>query len=482
MSAESRRPPDDPPVSGGPASWRRFEAALVYHDGSFRPDVALLVDAAGRIAEIGPADSVREPEGSVSHAYDGALVPGAVNSHSHAFQILLRGVADSARDFRDWVDNHMYRLALSLDGEDLEAASRLAFAEMLKNGVTTVGEFFYLHNAPESEGCIPRGNENSRRVIRAARQAGIRIQLLRCLYDRSEKPGQKRFHEPAEAAVRHTRELVTETRDDPAVTVTIAPHSLHGATAGGIRAADELSRELGLALQIHIAEEEQDLEYSQDKYGTTPGRALQELGVLSERLCIVHGVWLDREEIDVLGEAGAGCAYNPISNMALGDGVADIPAMIRAGVTVALGCDGPGANHQVNVWQEMRFAEWLQRVTLHRMNVIPPLRPPGAGPRGSRGNYCFDMGTRNGGRILGIPVGSLEPGSWADFVVLDLDELSLIPHHRRHPDALLHNIVNSMAARAAVRHVVVAGEQVVRDGCLTRLDEAELRHRASRLG
>lgn len=450
----------------------RLEAPLVCVDGRILTDAAILVDADGRIEAAG-ADLPHD--GRDSRRYEGLVLPGAVNAHSHAFQILLRGRSDRARDFREWVDSYMYRLALGLDEEGLRLGSRLAFAEMLRNGITTVGEFFYLHNGPESEGCRSLGNDNSLAVIEEARACGIRVHLLRALYDRNERHGQQRFFEPAREAVAHTRALAEATRDDPATTVSIAPHSLHGATADGICAAAELAAELGVPFQIHVAEERHDLDISQERYGTTPLRALRDLGVLSERLCVVHGVWLDGEEIALLGEAGGKLAYNPISNMALGDGITDLEAMVTAGVTVALGCDGPCANHQVNVWQEMRFAEWLQRVDKLRMNVLTAA----AGPRARSVNYPFEMGTACGGEVLGLSVGRIAAGCWADLVVVDPDDLSLLPHHDRDPEALLHNVVHSMAARGAIRHVLVAGEEVLRDGRLLRVDERELAREAA---
>lgn len=452
----------------------RIDASLAYVDGAVRSDVTILVDAGGRIESL---DGSGDDAGRRRLRYDGLVLPGAVNAHSHAFQILLRGRSDRARSFREWVDRYMYRLALDLDEEGLVLGSQLAFAEMIRNGVTTVGEFFYLHNGPEADGCVSLGNRNSRAVIGAARECGLRIHLLRALYDRNERHGQQRFHEPADEAIAATRELAAEHATDPGVTVSVAPHSLHGATPEGIQAASELAAELGVPFQIHIAEERHDLAYARAHYGVTPGRALQQLGVVSERLCVVHGVWLDGEEIEMLGGAGAKLAYNPISNMALGDGITDIEAMVRAGVTVALGCDGPCANHQVSVFQEMRFAEWLQRVDKLRMNVIPAAATDTG--RAESVNYCFEMGTRNGGEVLGLPVGTIAPGRHADLVVVDPSDLSLLPHHGLDPEALLDNVVNAMAIRGAIRHVLIGGREVLRDGRLTLLDEDDLARRAA---
>ncbi|NKB87592.1 MAG: amidohydrolase family protein [Acidobacteria bacterium] len=438
-------------------------------------DAAMIADGDGVILAVGAANTLpRSPDLEHRH-YTGLMLPGAVNTHSHAFQILLRGKSDAARDFRDWVDNYMYALALSADSEDLRLGAELAFAEMLRNGITTVGEFFYVHNGPAAPACADLGNENALLTVAAARRCGLRIHLLRTVYDRAARHGQQRFYEPATTAVERTRELALATSDMADVTVGIAPHSLHGASADGIQAAAEYAAETGQPFQIHIAEEEHDLAFARAEYGTTPGRALEKLGVVSDRLVVVHGCWLDTEEIEMLGNARAGCAYNPISNMALGDGITDTEAMVRAGVTIGLGCDGPCANHQVNLWQEARFAEWLQRVDKRRMNVLGPA----AADHAETVNYPFEMATSNGGHVLGIPVGKLAPGYWADAVVVDPHDLSLLPHHNLDPAALLNNVVNSMAARGAVRDVIVGGDEVMRDGRLTRIDEAELAARGA---
>ena len=458
-----------------PAPVLRIEAERALIEERIIDDAALLVSGDGTILAAGERAGVPAAAAVERRRYRGLMLPGAVNVHSHAFQILLRGRADAAVDFRDWVDHYMYRLALAIDREEIALGSRLAFAEMIRNGVTTVGEFFYLHNAPLRDGCRPLGNANADIVIEAARACGLRIQLLRCLYDRNERHGQQRFFEPAEEAIAATHELRRRWQHDPAVSVAVAPHSLHGATPEGIRAAAEAAVELGHPLQIHIAEERDDVAFARERYGDTPGRVLERLGVLDENLCVVHGCWLDAEEIGALGRAGARCAYNPISNMALGDGVTDVEQMVRAGVIVGLGCDGPCANHQVNVWQEMRFAEWLQRVTRERMNVLTP-----AAADARTVNYAFEMGTRNGGRVLGLPVGRLAPGYQADYVVVDTNDLSLLPHQGGEPAALLHNVVHAMAVRGALRTVAVAGRELLRDGRLLLVNEQELAREAAR--
>ncbi len=417
----------------------------------------------GTIARVGPGTGTGTETIDLGRR---VLVPGAVNSHAHAFQVLLRGRADDACSFRAWVDDHMYPLVESLDDEDLETAMLLAFAEMARAGTTAVGEFFYLHDG--------RGNRLDDLAIRCARRVGLRVALLRAMYDRGSRPAQRRFHETPADAVANARALAAAWRADPLVSVAPAPHSLHGASAEMIQAGRALADELRAPLHIHLAEQRGDLDVARELYGTTPLRALAKLGALGERLVIVHGCWLDREELAKLGAARAGLAYNPSANMFLGDGFTAIETAIAAGATVSLGCDGPGGNNRVDVFAEMRAAELLARVRLERMGVLPAIQ--GAGGAAAP----FLLGTRNGARNLGIDAGELRPGAAADFVALDPDDLSLAPHHDVDGPAFLRNLVYSGELRSAIHGVVAGGEFSVRDGRLARVDPAEIRERVRR--
>jgi len=429
--------------------------------------IALRIDrATGRIAAIGAPAEVPALEGDEARDLGRrVLLPGALNTHAHAFQVLLRGRADEACGFRSWVDDHLYPLVASLDEEDLETAMLLAFAQMAESGTTAVAEFFYLHDG--------RGNRLDDLAIRCARRVGLRTALLRTMYDRGARPAQRRFHESVDDAVAHTRALAASWAHDPRVSVMPAPHSLHGASRAMIEAGAALAASLGTRWHIHLAEQRGDLDVARDLYGATPLRALASLGVLSERLVIVHGCWLDREEWRLLGAAKGGLAYNPSANMFLGDGMTEIEAAIGAGVTVSLGCDGPGGNNKVDVFAEMRQAELLARARTLRMGVLPPLFPDEPCPP-------FLLGTRNGARNLGLEAGALEVGLAADIVALDPDDLSLAPHHGLETRAFLRNLVYAGDVRAALRESFVGGDSVIEGGRLARIDPEEIRERIRR--
>jgi 5-methylthioadenosine/S-adenosylhomocysteine deaminase len=191
------------------------------------------------------------------------------------------------------------------------------------------------------------------------------------------------------------------------------------------------------------------------EHGATPIRYLDRLGVLGPRMIGVHCVWLDDEEIALMGARGAALSYCPSSNMFLGDGITRIPEMLRAGVRIGLGTDGGCTNNRHSVLEEMRMTSLLQRVRLLDGTALSAER-------------AFAMGTRDGAGILGLEAGTIAPGQLADLVAVDLDDPSLHP-----PTDLLKSVVYAMSSRA-VTDVWVHGRQVVSAGRLCTVDQTAL--------
>ncbi len=435
---------------------KRYRADFVWKDGALVADARLCV-AAGRVVADGAGEEV---------AFPGcALLPGTVNAHSHCWQVLLRGVADHPRDFRAWVERHLYPTVQRLDLGAVRAAARLCFLEMLRAGVTSVGEFHYVHNGP---GGADAGLEYDRAVIDAAREVGLRVAFLRTFYDKGTRAGQKRFLETPDQAVARTRALAEAYADDPAVTTLTAPHSLHGASAEMIRAGAALAEELGTGFHIHLAEQRGDLPYSRELYGVSPLRALERLGVLSARTTLVHGIWLDEGERARLAEVGGGLVSNPSTNMILGDGIAPLEDYLAKGVPVALGTD---ANYNASIFEEMRLAESLQRVSQRRMGILSSAGSADGEPEVAR---VFALGTAAGARNLHLPAGTLAPGEHADFLVIDLSDPSLFPASRVGGPALLAQLCSAQVVQRALRAVYVGGEAVLEGGRPLRVDPAEV--------
>jgi 5-methylthioadenosine/S-adenosylhomocysteine deaminase len=423
----------------------RLAPDLVLVDGRFETARAVEIDG-GRITGVVPfppawgdaafADDVVRLPGR-------ALLPGTVNAHCHTFQSLLRGYGDDL-DFMAWRDRVLYPFSTRLDREGIYLGAAFAFAEMLIHGATTCVDFFYLQDA---------GNDNARAVIRAARDTGIRLVLARTMYDWDGAPA--RYRETPPDAARRTRELITEHAGDSTVTVQPAPHSPHGASPPMIRAGWEVAESANTPFHIHVAEGQYEGQRTLAEHGATPIRYLDKLGVLGPRMIGVHCVWLDDAEIALMAERGAGLAYCPSSNMALGDGITRITEMRERGVRIGLGTDGGCTNNRLSVFEEMRMASLLQKVRHLDGTRLPA-------------EESFAMGTRAGAALLGLPTGEIAPGRLADLVAVDLGHPSLHP-----PANLLKSVVYAMSHQA-VTDAWVHGRHVVRGQRLTTLDQDEL--------
>lgn len=445
-----------------------FLADWIHLDRAFVPDAAVLVDDDGRIVAAGPRAAVRaRPDALAAEVVDlegKALLPGTISAHSHSFQVLLRGTSDHPASFRDWVKQHLYPLVERLDHESLEAGALLCFAQMARAGVTSVGEFHYLQNAPDDY--APDADRLAEIVIGAARRVGIRIAFLRAIYDVQERFGQARMVEPPAQSAEHIRALAARYRDDPFVHVMPAPHSLHGATREAIELGAGLARELGTRWHIHLAEQRGDVGYAERFHQATPLRVLDRWGLVDERLVAVHGIWLDAGEQKLLAERKAALVSNPSTNQILGDGIAPLSELVALGVPVALGTD---LNQSPSVFQEMRQAEMLQRVHHLRMGMIPTAG--GGAPDPQR---LFDMGTRHGATVLDLAAGVLEPGRYFDAVALDLSDPSLLPGSLLGGAAILSAVTCCVVGKSAVRDTFVGGRPVIRDGKLVNLTWLEV--------
>jgi 5-methylthioadenosine/S-adenosylhomocysteine deaminase len=382
-------------------------------------------------------DQEREDWGRV------AVVPGCVNGHAHSFQTLLRGFGDDL-PFMAWRDRVLYPFSERLDGDAIRTGALFDFAEMALAGVTTVADFFYLHD---------HGNENDRVVIEAAKEIGLRIVLARSMYDWAGAP--KRYLESPEEAVRHTRELAEVVRTDTRAFVQPAPHSIHAASPEMIQAGAALAEELDVPFHIHVAEGRYEREQSMSSHGLSPVRFLDSLEVLSPRTVMVHCVWVDEDDLSVMADRGVSVVHNPSANAFLGDGIAPLREMLARSIPVALGTDGGCTNSRQSVFEEMRMAALLSKATL-------------ADASAASAEDVLIAGTARGGEVLGLPVGRIAPDHAADLVVLDLDTLSL------QPDVTASKQVVYAMQPSAIRRVIVGGETIVEDGVLVNADRSEI--------
>lgn len=426
-----------------------YKPEFLYSNGEFSKNKGVLVEN-DTIVEVGEAEALAKKyeDASLADWSHLIMIPGTVNVHNHCFQSLLRGLSCD-RPFLEWRDEALYKYSPRLQKEHIYGGAVFAFGEMMKYGVTTVSDFFYLHNF---------GVKSDEMIVKAAKDVGIRLVLARTMYDWDGAP--KGYQETIDEAVENTRMLANKYKDNDMITVIPAPHSLHAASIQMVQAGHKLAKELGTCFHIHVAEEPFEVEQVKEEHnGLTPVELLDKLGVVDENMVIIHGVWLKDSEIKLLGERGAKLAYCPSSNMFLADGITDIVNMMKSGVKIGLGSDGACSNNRNSVFEEMRMAALLQKAkTLDAMCV----------------NYkdTFKMGTEDGGEILQLPIGKIEAGYKADFVGVNMNDMSMQPISES-AEQILPNLVYSMQP-TAIEKVVVNGRLTVNGGKLNTVPESEI--------
>jgi 5-methylthioadenosine/S-adenosylhomocysteine deaminase len=359
-------------------------------DGALREDFAFVIRD-GRIEAAGDFRDVREHArdlGARTFPADRLVVPGFVNGHSHAYQILLRGWADDLT-FASWRSDALYRVVPQLSVEDVYWVFVAAFSEMLAAGITTVAEFFYLNG---------EGNARAEAAIRAARDTGIRIIFARTWMDAEYAPAA--YRETIPEAVERTASLMAAYPD---ANVCVAPHSLHAASHAMIREAAAFARAQQCMLHVHVAEAPYEGAETTAAHGATPIVLLDRLGALDERTVAIHAIHVTEDEKRLIAHRGARVIHNPMTNQYLGDGICDVTGFQALGVPVGLGTD---ADVKPSILDEMRAASLLQKIARLDGSAL-----------GAR--TAFDLGTAQGARALGIAAGAFVPGAYADYVVLD---------------------------------------------------------------
>ena len=402
----------------------------------------------GIVLATGSPDDLAErfPEHDREDWGDVAVVPGTVNAHAHAWQALLRGFGDD-RSFGAWRDRVLHPFSERLDVDGIRTGSLLGFAEMVRHGVTTVADVFALHD---------RGIEADLAVVEAAREAGLRVVLARSMCDSSGVP--RRWQETPDQALRNGRELADTLRSDRRAFVHPAPLSVGGASPEMIRAGAALAEELDAPFHVHVAERREDRDLSLERHGLSPVRFLDSLGVLDERALLIHCVWVDPDDLDLVAERRARIVHCPGSNSFRGAGIAPFREMLARGIPVALGTGG-GAGRQ-SVFDEMRTAALLAKAVDANAEALSA-------------EDVLLAGTTRGGEVLGLPVGRIAPDHAADLVVIDLASLSL------QPAATAPKQVVAAMQPEAIARVYVGGEVVAERGRPTGVDADELLAKAA---
>ena len=408
--------------------------------------------------------------GAVGDRTHAIALPGIANLHSHAFQRAMSGLAERRgiedNNFWGWREA-MYRFALLMTPDQLQAVAAQAYAEMLEAGFTRVGEFHYLHHAPDGR-AYGDVAEMGTRIVAAAQTAGIGLTLLPVFYAHSGFGGlpataeQRRFVCKPDVFSRLAARASEITAGLEGANTGIAPHSLRAVTP------DELAILTGLAghgsLHIHVAEQGAEVVACLAWSGARPVEWLLDNAEISAEWCLIHATHMTGNETRRLAATGATVGLCPITEANLGDGLFNAIGFTGHGGRFGVGTD---SNVEISLAGELRLLEYGQRLAIRSRNIL-------AAPAGSTGRALFDHALHGGAAALGQPRCGIQPGAAADIVTLQADALALLG---RDGDALLDALVFS--GRPLVDCVYTRARLAVRNGAHLASDDINRRFRTA---
>ena len=409
----------------------------------------------GRLLAIGRADALRPsfPTAERVDCTGHVVLPGLINTHTHLFQTLLKGLGDD-RVLADWFTAMTGPSAVELTEDDCYLAALHGCAEALSTGTTTILDFMYVHPRPGLGDAVAIAMDESgirgvlaRGYVTAGTDVGIPAPLV----------------EPLDRALTDAQRLIEGwNRPGSRLRVGLAPCMSWSVDEPTLRETRALADATGAPITMHLAESPFDVDESVRRFGQRDVPLAARTGLLGPDLLAVHCVQCDATDIELLAASGTAVSHNPCSNLYLGSGIAPIPRMQRRGITVGLASDGPASSSNHSMLQAMKFAALIHKGAHRDAEIMTAEK-------------ALEMATIDGAAALGMAdeIGSLETGKRADIVVANLSSLCLTPVHRA-TSALVYS-----ARGDEVDQVYVDGRLVARAGTPVRVDPADLRRRSA---
>jgi 5-methylthioadenosine/S-adenosylhomocysteine deaminase len=405
---------------------------------------SVAVDGAD-VVEVGAPDAIAakyQPRETID-ARGQIVLPGLVNTHTHAPMVLYRGLADDLA-LMDWLQKYIFPAeAKTVSPEMVRVGTRLAALEMIESGTTTFADMYYF----EEE------------IARAAFEAGLRGILGQTIIRFPVADAKT----PAEALARAER-FIREFKDNGLVVPAVAPHALYTNDRATLVASAELGRKYGVPVIVHFAETEDEVRGAREQYKQTPAAYLESIGFWGPRTLAAHGVWVTDDDIAILKRRAVGIAHNPESNMKLASGAAPVTKYLAAGVAVGLGTDGAASNNDLDMFEAMRQAAFLAKLTTKDPTAVPA-------------RTALDLATIGGARALRMEsqIGSLEPGKRADLIVVSMRAARQTPMY----DPISHLVY--VTRGDDVTATIVNGKVLMKDRQVRTLDRAAVIADANRL-
>jgi len=400
-------------------------------------NAAIAINEGNIIAIDQPEDIARQYSARKTiTAKDSLVMPGFVNCHTHAAMTCFRGIADDL-ELMDWLNNYIFPAEAKNVNKDLAYwGSLLACAEMIKSGTTTFCDMYIFEDE----------------TARAAKQAGMRCIIGEVLFD-FPSPNSKTPQEGLD----YTRMLIEKWQNDPLISIIVEPHALYTCSPDLLAKAKKLADDYSVPLGIHLLENKSEKEQLQKKFGKDAVIFLKDIGYLNERFLALHCVCLTAEDIRLFADYGVKVSHNPASNMKLASGVAPVPDMLKAGITVGLGTDGCASNNTLDMIKEMSTAAKLHKVARLDPTVM-------------NAQTVVRMATIEGAGALGMYkiTGSLEVGKKADIIIIGLNKPHLTPLYNEYSHLVY------AASGADIDTVLINGKVVMENRSLLTIDETEV--------
>ena len=413
-------------------------AYILTQDGNKRIiENGVIVISDSKIIEIGNNELVEKYSAKeVIDAKDKLVMPGLINTHTHAAMTILRGVADDL-PLKEWLYEHIFPLeAKYVNADNVTLGTQLAILEMIHSGTTTFNDMYFYEDE----------------VAQVCKSLGMRAVLTESLID-FPVPNSK----TPQDGLKYSEDLINKYMNDSLVTIGIAAHSPYTCSPCLLQESKKLADKYNVPYNIHLSETKWEVDTIQKTYKLTPVGYLDSLKVLGENVVGAHCVHLTTNDIEIIANKGVGVAHNPQCNLKISSGVAPIPELLKSHAQVGLGTDGVVSNNDLNLFEEMNIAAIIHKYTHNEPTVM-------------NASEVIDIATIGGAKVLGLDkkIGSLEVGKLADIIIIDLNKPHLIPLYN-----IYSQIVYSMDG-SDVETVIINGKVIMKENKILTIDENDV--------
>ncbi len=372
------------------------------------------------------AEKVIDAKGSV-------LMPGLINTHCHAGMTLFRGYADDMH-LKEWLEDNIWPAESKLTDMDIYAGTKLACLEMIRSGTTSFADM-YMH---------------MNKVAQAVEESGIRASLSYGMIDFGDR-------EKADMELKEGSCFVKEWngRANGRITTMYGPHAPNTCSRDFLIRVKQQADKDNVRIHIHVLETEAELNYMKEKYGMCSIHFLKDIDFWGTAILAAHCVWLSDGDINILARHGVNISHNPVSNMKLASGICPVSKLVKSGANVCLGTDGCASNNNLDMFEEMKTAALLQKVSTMDPSILPARK-------------ILEMATVNGARALGIRSGMIKKGYNADVILIEMKKAHLTPVY----DVASHLVY--AASGKDVKTTIVDGIILMEDGNVISMNEHEV--------